>query len=148
MKTDEERMSFANRIIKEYKLNGVRIECFKDELYYMTTEKLIKKFSEMYSKDGALCFNSNVFNGSEHAMLLTDINTEKNKVTIETWGYSITFNLQKVAERYLESLKKPNMESPYPYDGTLRIYGFAGFLISDYYKSLLEKLDYDVKSFI
>ena len=79
----------------------------------------------MYKECGAVCINSNVFDGNEHALLLSNVDIEHNKATIETWGYSITFDLKEIAKQYLEGLKsrETGNDVVFKFDQNLRIYG-------------------------
>ena len=128
MGTDAERKEFIKNIKKKYNIgNELYFKC----MYYndINKEGLKDEFINAYKKCGAICINICLAdNGNyEHALLLTDINQEKMEITIETWGKSITLDLNKMIKKYYESFygRRASLcvSSAYS-DGYIRIYGF------------------------
>ena len=97
----------------------------RDTHRFMETNDVRRNFIEKMKT--ALCINCCVFGGYEHALLITDINENKNEITIETWGKSITFKLDDMVTKYIEALRlyNSNFSAKGAFrDGKLKIYGF------------------------
>lgn len=126
METNDVRMDFIEKMKTKYNIKNMPYIYIKN-VNEIDKNELIRIFVDAYKKCYALCINCCVFGGYEHALLITDINENKNEITIETWGKSITFKLDDMVTKYIKALQSYNSNFSAKgvfRDGKLKIYGF------------------------
>ena len=131
MLDESKRKEFMDKIIDKYQIQRKPYVVIKDmdpkhkdsPNYIENKQKIKEQLIEAYEKCGSLCINANYY--SEHAVFVSDLNEEKNEITIETYGYSYVCDLDLfinnlVYNEYNYSEKLGDCL----HDAKLRIYGF------------------------